>query len=473
MSLPTVQSVEAALIARKTTSVELTRAVIDAARRAGRGSPNKNPFVAIDEKLALAAAAEADARRAAGKPLSAMDGVPIAVKDEIDVAGLPTRKGTSYMSDAPKREDAFLVTRLRRAGAVIVGKVHQHENGLGATGINPNCPVPRNPHHDGHAPGGSSSGCGAAVAAGLVPIAIGADGGGSIRIPASFCGVFGIKPTLGRTSRGGTGFDQGTLAVAGPLASSVADLELFLRLTSDIDPRDAAMSIAPELDRAALDRAKDVSGKLRVGVVPGDLTDADPAIAKAVQNAIEGLQAEIVEVRIPLLPLARAIGYVTFGVECASSLRDDLAKHRHRMGHDIRLLMALGERLSGAHFLHAQRLRARLRREVNEALRHCDVLLFPSTGCTAPRIRNGAETTGEVDDSTTQKATRYTFMGNLTGLPAASLPIGVDEAKMPIGLQLVGAAFEEATVLRAAYAFERAGIAKCPDARDQLNVLPT
>jgi len=473
MSLPSVKSVEAALAARKASSVELTRAVIDAARKAGRGSPNRNPFVAIDEKLALKAAAEADTRRAAGRPLSMLDGVPIAVKDEIDVAGLPTRKGTSYMSDAPKSEDSFLVEGLRRGGAVIVGKVHQHENGLGATGINPNSPVPRNPHNNDHAPGGSSSGCGAAVAAGLVPLAIGADGGGSVRIPASFCGVFGIKPTLGRVSRTGTGFDQGTLAVAGPFASNVADLDLFLRLVSGIDPRDPAMSIAPELDRAALDRAKDQGGKLRVGVVPGELNDADGAIQQAVQSAVEGLGAELVEVRIPLLPMARAIGYVTFGVECASSLRDDLAKYRNKMGYDIRLLMALGERLSGAYFLHAQRLRARLRREVNEALRQCDVLVFPSTACTAPKIRNGAESTGEVDDASTQKITRYTFMGNLTGLPAASVPIGVDENRMPIGLQLVGAAFDEANVLRAAYALERAGIAKCPDAKNQLSVLPT
>lgn len=475
MTLPTIDSVARALRDRKASSVELTKAVIEAARAAGRGSPNKNPFVAIDEKLAYKSAAEADARRAAGNVVGVLDGVPIAIKDEIDVAGLPTRKGTSYISDAPKIEDAFLVAALRRAGAVIVGKLHQHENGIGATGINPNSPVPRNPHNQDHAPGGSSSGPAAAVAAGLVPLAVGGDGGGSIRIPSAFCGVFGIKATLGRTSRIGTGFDQGTLAMAGPIASCVADLELYLRLTSGIDLRDRAMELAPELDVAALDRARDVGGKkLRLGVVPGELAAADPAIGSAVQRAIDALrdQVEIVEVRIPTLPLAVSIGYVMFGVECASSLRDDLAKYRSRMGYDIRLLMALGERLSGTYFLHAQRLRARLRREVNDALRQCDVLVFPSTACTAPRIRPGAESTGEVDDATTQKITRYTFMGNLTGLPAASIPIGVDEAKLPIGLQLVGAAFEEATVLRAAYAFERAGIAKCPDARDQLSVLP-
>lgn len=476
-ALPTTRSIEAALLEKRVTSVELTRTVIDAARAQGRGTPNKNPFVAIDEKLALAAAAEADARRASGQAIGPLDGVPIGVKDEIDVKGLSTRKGTGYMPNVPRAEDSFLVAALRAAGAVIVGKLHQHENGLGATGINPNMPVPRNPHDETRAPGGSSSGPGAAVAAGLVPMAVGSDGGGSIRIPASFCGVFGIKPTLGRTSRIGTGFDQGTLAMAGPLASSVADLELYLRLTSAIDVRDAAMSIAPPLDLASLDRAKDVGGrKLRLGVIPSEFNDADASVARAVQRALEAPELrdafDIVEVRVPLLSIARNIGYVMFGVECASSLREDLANHRDKMGYDVRLLMALGERLSAAQFLHASRLRARLRREVNAALSQVDLLVMPTTGRTAPTIRPGAEATGEIDDAATEKITRYTFLGNITGLPAASLPIGTDEQALPIGLQLVGAAFAEATVLRAAYAFERTGVAACPVARDRLSVLP-
>ena len=474
--LPTAHAITSALTEGRTTATAMARAILEASKRAGKQRPNLDPFVAIDEARVLAEAARADARYASKQTLGPLDGVPIGVKDHVDVEGYVTRNGASWMPDVPCQADAPIVAQLRAAGAVIVGKLHQHELGLGATGINMHYPVPRNPHDARHAPGGSSSGSGAAVALGLMPVAVAADGGGSIRIPASLCGVFGLKPTFGRTSRTAADLDPGTLAVAGPIASSVADLDLFLRATSAFDPRDASMISAPPLDLAALDRARKGEGRpLRIGIVAGEVEDADASIGRAFERALSdpalGRLLERVEVRIPSLSLARSIGYVTFGVEVAAGHRRHLELHRGRMGLDVRLIMALGERLSGSDFIHAQKHRARLRRDVDAAFAKVDLLVLPTTGCTAPVVRDAAERTGEVDDAGTAKLTRYTFMGNLCGLPAASVPIGVDPASLPIGLQLIGSAFDEATVLRAAYALERAGIAACPVAEHRSDAL--
>ena len=474
-ALPTASSITGALRDQKTTCVSMVRAVIAAARDAASKRPTMSPFTDLDEGLALAEAARADRRYAEGRPLGPLDGVPIGVKDHVDVEGYVTHNGTRWLSEPKCEHDAPVVAQLRAAGAVIVGKLHQHELGLGATGINMHFPTPRNPHDSSRAPGGSSSGSGVAVAMGLVPIAVGADGGGSIRIPSSVNGVFGLKPTFGRLSRRAADLDGGTLAVAGPLASSVEDLDTFLRCTSASDPHDAAMTGAPPLDLAGLDRAKKGEGKkLRVGIVEGELGDADPDVARAFERALsdpaisEGI--ERVDVSIATMKLARAIGYVTFGVEVAAAHRQHLARYRSKMGYDVRLIMALGERLTGADYLHAQRHRARLRREVDAALREVDLLALPSTACTAPVVRPTAESTGEVDDAVTGKLARYTFMANLCGLPASSIPIGVDSASLPIGLQFVGAAFDEPTVLRACYLLERAGIARCPPAKHAVNV---
>ena len=453
----------------------LVRSIFEAARGA-RGTPNRDPFVAMDLDRALADATASEARWKAGAPKSALDGVPIGVKDHVDVEGYATRNGARWTPDVAAKSDAPVVAQLRAAGAIVVGKLHQHELGLGATGINPHFRTPRNPHDLERCPGGSSSGSGVAVAMGIVPLAVGADGGGSVRIPSSLDGVFGIKPTFGRLSRTAADLDGGTLAVIGPLASSVADLDLFLRHCCERDPRDRSMDGAPPLDVAALDRARRVEGpKLKIGVVRGELDDADPDIVAAFERALSAPELaqvfERVEVTIPTLKIARSIGYVTFGVEVAAGHREDIARHRAEMGLDVRLLVALGERISGAHFLHAQRHRARLRRDVDAALRQVDLLALPTTACTAPKIHPDAESTGEVDEVGTAKLTRYTFMANLCGLPASSSPLGVDRIGLPIGLQFVGAAFDEPTVLRAMYAMERAGIAACPEARHRVRII--
>ena len=472
--LPTVASIGARFRAGTSSPTSLVRAIV-AAARAARGEPNRDPFVDVDETRALADAARCDERLRTGHARSALEGIPIGVKDHVDVEGYATRNGARWTPSVVATADAPIVAQLRAAGAVVVGKLHQHELGLGATGINMHFATPRNPHHSSHCPGGSSSGSGVAVAMGLVPLAVAADGGGSIRIPASLNGVFGLKPTFGRISRTAADLDGGTLAVAGPIASCVADLDTFLRHTSGPDPRDASMRDAPALDLEALERARrGADAPLRIGVVDGELRDADPSVAGAFDRALAAAERARVLVRValrvPTIATARAIGYVTFGVEVAAAHRGDLARHRAEMGLDVRLIMALGERLTGRDFLQMQRHRARLRRDVDAALRDVDLLAMPSTACTAPPVRPGAEETGEVDDVATAKLARYTFLANLCGLPACSLPIATDDRGLPIGLQLVGAAFDEPAVLRAMYALEREGIAACPEAAGRVTL---
>ncbi|MBN1771031.1 MAG: amidase [Deltaproteobacteria bacterium] len=453
----------------RTTPEEVAERVLDASRRLDEAAPPLRVFLAQSADDVRAQAREATARWRAGRPLSRLDGVPVAVKDEVDQRGYPTTVGTRFLGGEPATRDAAAVERLRSAGALLVGKANMHEIGLGVTGLNPHHGSARNPYDPSRATGGSSSGPAAAVAAGLCPLALGADGGGSIRIPASFCGVVGLKPTFGRVSERGAAPLCWSVAHLGPLGATVADAALGFAVLAGPDPEDrnSLGHPAPSLEGAA---NEGLAG-LRLAVVPGWFEHADEAVVEACRAALERLRAAgatVVERELCGLELVRPVHLVTIVSEMAAAHLEHYRKHRKDYAADTRLNLALARRLTAYDYIHAQRHRARLCGAVAALFEEVDVLVTPATGCTAPPLRTDALRSGESDLETTERIMRFAPLANLTGLPAISVPAGYDANGLPIGLQLVGRAWCERVLLRVARAVEAGVERRAPRVHERL-----
>lgn len=404
-----------------------------------------------------AQALESDARWAAGAPLGPLDGIPIAIKDELDQRGYPTTVGTRFLAKGPATADATVTARLRAAGALLVGKANMHEIGIGTTGLNPHHGTVRNPYDTGTHTGGSSSGSGAMVASGLCPIAIGADGGGSVRIPAGLCGVVGLKATFGRVSEHGAYPLCWSVAHVGPLAASVADTALAYAAIAGPDPTDSNSldQPLPNLDRLA---DLDLSG-LRVGIYRPWFEQSDPAQVRACSAALDWLQAAgatLHEVELPDLELARVAHAITITSEMNASMEPFYERHRRDFGLDVRVTLALTRRLTGRDYVRAQRARTRFSAHCERLFREIDLLASPTTGRTAPPIPEAALPAGVSDLTTVGKLMRYAFPANLTGYPAISVPAGYDEGGLPVGFQLMARPWEETLLLRAAQVVEKA-----------------
>lgn len=424
--------------------------------------PCMNILAAKDPGKTLSQAAESSERFARGCPIGVFDGVPFLVKDQCDVEGLSTRDGSICEPDVPADRDSTVVARLRRAGAVFAGKTVLTIWGMSPMGNNTDYAMPHNVHDPNRFAGGSSTGSAVGVALGLSPIAIGTDGGGSIRIPASLNGIFGIKPTFGRVGR-----DSDTcssVAHLGPIAACTEDLAAFLDVVaSEPDPEDPTTLWAPPLPSGGFGAylGSGVRG-LRIGVDELELRQAEPEIARAVENALRTLEkegAEIVRIEIPLARHAAAMGYLTISPEEVAAKRDTLLTRRAELPDDVRLMFAIVEGFSCGEYLDAQRLRSGLRRAMAELFCEIDVLALPTTAITAPRYLEAEERMPISDPSAIDGLCRFNFLGNLTGLPAGTAPIGLDSKGLPIGLQIVGDAWDEPTVLSVLAHLERIGLA--------------
>jgi len=447
--------------ARRTTPEHVLGRVLENARALERLTPSMRVLQDIAEDDANADAEASGDRYRVGAPKGPFDGVCVVIKEQTRVRGLPARGGTSYMDGAPSPDDATIVRRLREAGAIIVGTSSMTELGMTPLGFNPHRKMPRNPHDPTHVAGGSSTGSGVAVATGLVPFAIGADGGGSIRIPASLNGVFGIKPTWGRVSRAGDLFG-GSVAHLGPIASSTADLARVLEVIGAPDPRDPETSGAPALPSGTLVKAigRGVHG-LTIGIEEGEWSDASPEVQQAGREALRALEKEgarLKTVSSPLLHHAPAIGYLCISIETRAELRQDWIEHADAMSADLQITMAVVTELGAVEFAEALRLRSGLRREAARMLGEVDLLALPTTVSVAPAVTDAQFESGFLDAQALAGLCRFNFLGNLTGLPACTAPVG-KHGDLPIGLQLVGDAWDEATVLAACAHLERIGVA--------------
>ena len=435
----------------KTTPEEVAKKVIDAIEASNASAPPLRAVIAVNREDVMKQAREATQRIKAGKPLSIFDGVPVAVKDEMDMLSYYTTVGTSFMGKSPAKEDATVVARMRAAGALLIGKTNMHEIGIGVTGLNPHHGTTRNPYNTNHFTGGSSSGSGTAVAAGLVPVAIGADGGGSIRIPASFCGVFGLKSTFGRVSEHGAAPLDWSVAHIGPLAGTATDIALAYAIMAGPDLHDPNSLHQPLPTLENWDQLN-LSG-IKLGIYKEWFRHAEPEVVAACEtmlNRFKDMGAEIREIIIPDLELNRVAHTISIVSEMVQAMSYTYAEHHREHGLDVRLNLAIGRSFTAHDYVLAQRARTRIIRNFNRALEEVDMILTPATAITAPEIKKGALPNGESDLSTTIEIMRFATAANMTGLPAISFPVGYTKSGLPIGMQAIGRAWQEHVLLRLA-----------------------
>jgi aspartyl-tRNA(Asn)/glutamyl-tRNA(Gln) amidotransferase subunit A len=446
-----------ALRAREVSSVEATRAYLD---RIVRLDPTLRAYITVDAEGALAAAAARDREAAAGTWRGPLHGVPLAHKDLCLIPGLPTSCGTrtaDYFVGAPPCTAA---ARLEAAGALVLGKLNMTELALGPFGDNAHHGDVQNPWRIGHVSGGSSSGSGAAVAAGLAAGALGTDTGGSIRLPAAACGVVGLKPTYGRVSRAGVMPLSWSYDHVGPLARTVRDAALLLAAIAGADPLDATTSGQPVPDYVA--GLGGGAAGLRVGVAGGFYADGlDATVTRALAEAVAvlgGLGARVEPLAVPdPAPLVTACSNVMVRAESAAIHWRILKERPAELQPAVRDRLAPGLAVSAQEYLQGQRLRAKLTREfIDLVFSRVDVLVTPTIPEPAPALAQvKAAPTADVI-ARMGRFSRLTRPFNALGLPALSLPCGATADGRPLAMQLVGRPFDEATLLRLGHAYERA-----------------
>jgi Asp-tRNA(Asn)/Glu-tRNA(Gln) amidotransferase A subunit family amidase len=404
-----------------------------------------NAFQLVLAEQALAEARSAEREIAAGGWRGPMHGVPIAIKDLFDVAGTPTTAGSRLLEGRPRDRDCAVVERLRRAGAIIVGKTRLAEFAYSPGSNNAHYGPTRNPHDTTRDAGGSSSGSGAAVAAGMVFAALGSDTGGSIRIPAALCGIVGLKPTFGRVSLAGAVPLAWSLDHVGPMTRTVCDAGLLLEEIAGHDPDDPRTGAVPVLNFSnALSLG--VRG-LRIGVLGDDGEHEALGTREAEQawraglDALADAGATLVPVDLPVLASLRIVNGAVCAMEAAAFHRPMLRARSKDYGEFARLRLLSAHAYAPGAFIRAQQVRAAGRREFEERCRGLDLLSTPTMPGPAPRLGVPA-------------STRFTAPFNLLGWPAISVPVGRTAERLPLSLQLVGRPWEEATVLRAAVVVE-------------------
>jgi aspartyl-tRNA(Asn)/glutamyl-tRNA(Gln) amidotransferase subunit A len=452
----TLIELAAAIAARKVSALEATDACLE---RIGRLNGRLRAFITLDADGARARARALDADLAAGRRRGPLHGVPLAYKDLCHVAGLPTSCGTGTPEYFTSEIECTAVTRLAAAGAVTLGKLNMTELALGPFGDNPHHGDVDNPWKPGHVAGGSSSGSGAAVAAGLAFGALGSDTGGSIRLPAACCGIVGLKPTYGRVSRAGAMPLSWSLDHLGPMTRTVGDAALMLEIIAGHDPHDATSSPhAVGTPSATLEAP--IRG-LRVALPENyyfdGVTPEARAAVEVAARALAGLGAQVQTLRLPdPAPLIDVAGILARSE--SSTIHARIARERpHELGAAVRARLEIGFHVSAHDYLQAGRLRARLTREfVREVFAEVDAVLTPTIPEPPPVL--AAVTTPPVDEIVRRmnRFSRLTRPFNALGLPVLALPAGFTADGRPLGLSIAGRPFDEATVLRLGHAWEQA-----------------
>jgi aspartyl-tRNA(Asn)/glutamyl-tRNA(Gln) amidotransferase subunit A len=478
----TAVSLLARLNAREISSVELVQPLLERSERLKR----LNVFVHLDPEKVLAQARAIDARRKAGEMMGRLAGLPVAIKDVLCVEGEPTSCGSRMLRKFRPPYDATVIARLRAAGAILFGKTNMDEFAMGSSTENSAYGPTLNPWDEARVPGGSSGGSAAAVAAGLAPLALGTDTGGSIRQPAAVCGVTGLKPTYGRVSRYGLIAFASSLDQIGPFAHDVADIALLLSVIAGRDPNDST-----SVDQAVpdyLSTLETAPSSLRIGVVNEFFGQGlDVEVAASVQEAIrvfERAGATIKNVSLPHSRYGVPAYYIVASAECSSNLaRYDGTTYGHRAadyaakypGEEnlpplIRMMMvsraegfgaevkrrimlgtfALSAGYADQYYNKALQVRRKIRGDFDAAFQEVDVLVGPTSP--TPAFKLGERT---ADPLAMYLSDIYTITANLAGIPGISMPCGVTKQNLPIGLQLLAAPFEEEKLLRVARVFER------------------
>jgi len=467
LAFATIAELSVLLAQRKISPVEITNLFLE---RIEKYNPNLNAFLTITRDAALAAAHESEKRIQQKRSRGPLEGIPIALKDNIWTRGIRTTTGSKFLENFIPDEDATVAASLRRAGPILLGKTNLHEFAYGITTNNPHYGPTRNPWDTTRIPGGSSGGSAAAIAAGLCVASVGTDTGGSIRIPAALCGIVGLKPTFGRVSCHGVVALAPTFDHVGPLARTVADAAVILGIIAGRDLLDATTLSQPRFksfaDVCELTRRlrPQFSKKrpLKLGL-PREyfFTSLSEDVREAVKSAVqsfEELGAIVEEVSLPnindgddastFIALAEATHY--------HQAQGWFPAHSAQYGEDVRKRLEMGLDIRAADYIAAREVQNRVRSEFEAALKHVDAIITPTVPITAPHIGENVVQIESAEEPVRGALIRLNRPANFTGLPAISLPCGWSNEDLPIGLQLIGSAWAEEQLLVVAQSFEEA-----------------
>jgi len=437
---------------KEVSPVEATEAYLD---RIGSLDHRFNSYLTVMREQALADAQQAEEDIASGQHKGPMHGVPVAVKDQFWSKGVRSTGGSRILADFVPDEDATVIANLRKAGAVVLGKTNMTEFAI--TGFSHRYATPRNPWNTDSYTGGSSSGSGAATAAYLCATSLGEDTGGSIRFPATWCGLVGLRPSWGLVSRYGVMRGVWSMDTVGPISRTVEDAAITLGAIAGHDPKDRYSSTAPVPDyRQAL--GGDLNG-LKIGVIT-EFMESDLVEPKVRQTVSESfatlgeLGATVEEVSVPLSMDAGVASAVLLAVEPALAQQDWIKDQLQDYGHDVRILLLTGSLLPAQAYYKAQKLRTMLRQQVLDFLEKYDVLVLPTSGKGAQPLEQDPPVTSK--ETASRLAFLFTRIFNLASCPAMSVPCGFDDRGMPVGLQIGARPGAEETIFKVAHAYEQA-----------------
>ncbi|XP_072036787.1 uncharacterized protein [Amphiura filiformis] len=442
------------------TPSDVAEKVIEALRDTEEQDPQLRAIVQWDEKEIRRMATEStkrfESRRA--QPLSVLDGVPVCVKEELSCEPYIFRVGTCFRSKKCM-EDATIVTKLREAGAVIIGISNMHELGMGTTGnnVSRHHKTPRNPYNVNHYTGGSSSGSASAVAAGLCPVSIGTDGGGSVRIPAALCGLVGLKGTFGRFSCAGCAPLAFTVTHIGPLCGNVRDAAIMYGMLAGPDPKDLSTKWQPPITLEDFEKTSLTGTKM--GIYTTYFEDASSEVVDICRKAVDFLEeqgAELVDIEMAELEEIRVAHIVAILGEFRTGLKQDFAEHTRELSSENALLLATATQFTCDAYVTANKQRARSISYLQDhVFDKVDVIITPATGVTAPEIHQNHLKYGFSQTSLTLDLMRFVSIGNLTGIPCLVVPVGYDSQGLPVGLQIMGRWWEDHVILRIGNILER------------------
>jgi aspartyl-tRNA(Asn)/glutamyl-tRNA(Gln) amidotransferase subunit A len=433
----------------ETAPIEILRLVLDQIHRT---DARLKAYVTVCEDSALKLAEAAELQLKAGYDFGPLHGIPVSIKDLYETEGIRTTCGSKLMQDYVPKYDCTVVKRLKTNGAIVLGKTNTHEFALGAI-----TPPTRNPWNLNCIPGGSSGGSAAAIAAGSAIAATGSDTGGSIRIPASFCGVVGLKPTYGRVSRAGIFPESWSLDHAGPITRTVEDSALLLKIMAGRDELDPSSSELPVPDYVA--HLKEGVNGVRIGVPTNYFFDqCHEEVRDAVNSAIElmkDLGCRTTEFEFPHLQEIMAAYTTLDSCEASAYHEREIEQRADDFQPDVRLLLENGLFIPATFYIQALRVRAMVFPIIMGLFKQFDAILTPSEPTVAPEVGQQTVRFANNEESVDSALVRYLAPFNLTGLPALSIPCGFSKGKLPIGIQIIGKAFDESTVLRIGHAYEQ------------------
>lgn len=412
----------------------------------------------LDQQSVVKMASASTKRWKDNKPLSLLDGVPVVVKEELKMEPHILYNGCVFVpSSAQDVEESTVVVRLREAGAIILGVARMQEMGFGVLGSNPNRlnGTPRNPYNTDCYAGGSSTGSAIAVATGFCPISVGCDGGGSIRIPATLCGVVGLKPTFARVTTHGCIPTSFSVSHIGPMGNTVTDTAILYDTIGGPDPNCLETLKQPQLSLHNISNM--MLNDITVGIYSEWFEDADTSIVlacKEVMKSLEALGATIVEIKIPELEEVRIGHLITIASEICSTMSPDVDEHFDDYNLETTMVTVFGYSITGVQYYTAQKQRTRSIESLKKIFKKVDCIVTPGTGCVAPKIPRDAVERGQSDATTSGTLMKYSSLANFTGIPGVVVPVGYDKEGLPISLQIMGRWWQEHVILRVAYAVE-------------------